>query len=191
MNKNLFVALGAIVVLAVAVVVAVKMKPDAAEPTIAPAKTAEPTPTAVTPTPEPATETTSTTEPTNPDQPTVAATVTVETDTAIPTPIVAVSASIREFTMQSFVEFVDDKPMPQYSVKELTVKKGEKVRLKVTNTKGMHDFNIDEFGIKAQTPLNQEVVIEFTADKTGEFVYYCNLPGHRQAGHWGTLKVTE
>lgn len=100
-------------------------------------------------------------------------------------------ASIKEFVMTSFVEMKDGKYFPQFSMKELKVKKGDKVRIKVTNTKGSHDINIDEFDIKAETPLNQEVVVEFIADKAGQFVYYCSKPGHRENGHWGALIVEE
>jgi heme/copper-type cytochrome/quinol oxidase subunit 2 len=99
--------------------------------------------------------------------------------------------TVREFSMKSFVEFTDGKPKPQFSIKEITVKNGDLVRLRITVTSGRHDFKIDEFNIYADTPLNEETVVEFTADKTGEFVYYCNQPGHRASGHWGTLKVTE
>src|SRR3989344_2579341 len=80
----------------------------------------------------------------------------------------------KEFSMNSFVVMEDDK-----------------VKIKVTVTAGNHDFNIDEYEVHEKTPLNEEVVIEFTADKTGEFVYYCNMPGHRANGHWGTLTVVE
>lgn len=76
-----------------------------------------------------------------------------------------------------------------FSLKEMRVKKGDLVRVHATNTKGMHDFVIDEFGIKKELPLNEEVTFEFTADKTGEFVFYCSKPGHRAKGQWGTLIV--
>lgn len=99
--------------------------------------------------------------------------------------------TVKEFTMTSFTEIIDGKYFPQFSSKEITVKKGDRVRIKITTTKGMHDFKIDEFNVYSETPLNQEVVIEFTADKVGDFVYYCTKPGHRQNGHWGTLKVIE
>ncbi len=97
--------------------------------------------------------------------------------------------TVKETTMTSFYEMVDGQPKPQFSVKEIKVKKGDLVRIKVTNTKGMHDINIDEFNIHKATPLDEEVVIEFVADKTGDFVYYCSMPGHRAGGHWGTLRV--
>lgn len=96
---------------------------------------------------------------------------------------------VKEFTMTSYVEMVDGKPKPQYSLKNITVNKGDKVRIKITVTSGMHDFRIDEYDIYADTQLNQEKVVEFTADKAGEFIYYCTKPGHRQNGQWGTLKV--
>lgn len=98
-------------------------------------------------------------------------------------------AAVKEFSMTSFVEMVDGKPKPQYSLKEITVNKGDKVKIKITVTKGTHNFNLDEFNVHAETPLNQEVAVEFTADKAGEFIYYCSMPGHRANGHWGTLKV--
>lgn len=97
--------------------------------------------------------------------------------------------AVKEFSMTSFVEMVDGNPKPQFSLKEMTVNKGDKVRIKVTVTKGAHDFKIDEFNVYADTQLNQEYVVEFIADKTGEFIYYCAKPGHRQNGQWGTLKV--
>src|SRR3989344_5481885 len=103
----------------------------------------------------------------------------------------AAEKQVKEFTMESFVEFVDGQPKPQFSLKEITVNKGDKVKIKITNIKGTHDFKLDEFNIYEGTPLNQEVVVEFTADKVGEFVYYCNQPGHRQAGQWGTIRVLE
>ena len=76
-----------------------------------------------------------------------------------------------------------------YSLKEMRVKKGDAVRIKATNTKGMHDFVIDELSVKKELPLNEEVTIEFVADKSGEFVYYCSKPGHRAKGQWGKLIV--
>ncbi len=94
---------------------------------------------------------------------------------------------VKEFTMTSFY---DDKGI-WFSLKEINVNKGDIVRIKVTNIKGTHDFTIDEYDIKETTPLNQEVVIEFTAGKAGKFIYYCSIPGHRQKGQWGTLTVTE
>lgn len=96
---------------------------------------------------------------------------------------------IREFSIESFTEVIDGKYYPQFSPNELIVNKGDLVRIKITNIKGTHDFKIDEFNVYTETPLNQEMIVEFVADKVGSFEYYCTKPGHRQNGHWGTLKV--
>lgn len=96
-------------------------------------------------------------------------------------------ADVKEFSMTSYY----DDAGKWFSLKEITVNKGDNVRIKVTNTKGSHDFTLDEYGIKKMTPLNEEVVIEFTTDKVGEFTYYCSMPGHRQAGQFGKLTVKE
>lgn len=98
---------------------------------------------------------------------------------------------VKEFAMQSFTEIIDGKYYPKFSQKEITVNKGDLVRIKITNTNGAHDFKIDEFGVYADTPLDQEVVVEFVADKAGSFEYYCTKPGHRENGQWGTLNVLE
>lgn len=97
--------------------------------------------------------------------------------------------SVKEFTMTAYYDPALKKPI--FSLPEMAVKKGDKVKVKITNTLGMHDFVIDELGVSKVLPLNEEVTVEFTADKAGEFVYYCSVPGHRAGGQWGTLKVTE
>ncbi len=91
----------------------------------------------------------------------------------------------KEFTTTAYY----DETGVWFSLKEIRVKKGDLVRVHATNTKGMHDFVIDEFGIKKELPMNEEVTFEFTADTTGEFVFYCSKPGHRAKGQWGTLIV--
>src|SRR3989338_6467613 len=79
---------------------------------------------------------------------------------------------VKEFAMESFTEIIDGKYYPQYSLKEITVNKGDRVRIKITVTSGMHDFKIDEFDVYADTKeLNKEYAVEFTADKAGEFIY--------------------
>lgn len=100
---------------------------------------------------------------------------------------VASTAPVKEFSMTAYY----DAKGKWYSLKEMSVKKGDLVRVKITNTAGMHDFTIDEYGIKKELPMNQEVVVEFIADKVGNFVYYCSKPGHRAGGQWGTLTVSE
>ncbi|MBI4020948.1 MAG: cupredoxin domain-containing protein [Candidatus Aenigmarchaeota archaeon] len=101
------------------------------------------------------------------------------------------AGDVQEIAMDSFVVFADGKPHPQFSVKEITVTRGDRVRFLVNTTSGSHNINIDEFNVHAETPTGQVTVVEFVADRAGEFVYYCSMPGHRQNGHWGTLTVVE
>lgn len=100
-------------------------------------------------------------------------------------PSLGTNDSVKEFTTTAYY----DETGVWFSLKEMRVKKGDLVRVHATNTKGMHDFVIDEFGIKKELPMNEEVTFEFTADTTGEFVFYCSKPGHRAKGQWGTLIV--
>lgn len=100
-------------------------------------------------------------------------------------------APVKEIEIESFTKIVDGKYFPQFSPKEITVKKGEKVRLKINATSGKHDFKIDELNVYSDTPMGQVTVIDFTPDKAGKFAYYCTKPKHRDLGQWGTLTVTE
>lgn len=75
---------------------------------------------------------------------------------------------------------------------ELVVNLGDTVRLTVINGDPvLHDLKIDEFGVSTgeMFELDETIVIEFVADKVGVFTYYCSIPGHRQVGMYGTLRV--
>lgn len=97
--------------------------------------------------------------------------------------------AVKEFTMTSWMEKKDDKMSAHFSLNEIKVKKGDKVKITITNTAGTHDFMLDEFNINQETPLNQPVVVEFIADKAGTFEYYCSKYNHRQLGQKGSLIV--
>lgn len=105
--------------------------------------------------------------------------------------VVVSNAIVKEFSMDSFTTILSGQYFPQYSLKEITVKKGDTVKIKIKVTSGMHDFNIDEFNVSSETPLNEETLVAFVADKAGSFIYYCSKPGHRANWHRGTLIVTE
>ncbi len=96
---------------------------------------------------------------------------------------------LKEFSMTSYTDVINGQYKPNFSIKDITVNKGDRVRIKITEISGNHDFKINEFGVYTVTDLNKEAVVEFVADKQGDFVYYCTKPGHRQNGQWGTLKV--
>ncbi|MBI2607853.1 MAG: cupredoxin domain-containing protein [Candidatus Doudnabacteria bacterium] len=78
----------------------------------------------------------------------------------------------------------------QFSVKEIRVSKGDTVRVNFENGQGTHDWTIDEFN--AKTPVIQageKATVEFVADKTGQFEYYCSVGNHRALGMVGKLIV--
>lgn len=97
--------------------------------------------------------------------------------------------TVKEFTMDSWMEKKDDKMSAHFSLNEIRVKMGDRVKITITNTAGTHDFVLDEFNISQDTPLNQPVTVEFVADKVGTFEYYCSKYNHRALGQRGNLIV--
>ncbi|MBX4181317.1 cupredoxin domain-containing protein [Candidatus Parcubacteria bacterium] len=90
--------------------------------------------------------------------------------------------SVKEFTVvgKSF----------SFTPSTLTVKKGDTVRINFQNSGGQHDWRLDEFNAKTKViGSGQSETIEFVADKTGSFEYYCSVGTHRQMGMRGTLTV--
>lgn len=72
----------------------------------------------------------------------------------------------------------------------IKVKKGDKVKITFINSEGFHDWVVDEFGVATkQTQAPTTEVIEFTADKSGSFEYYCSVGSHRAMGMKGILIV--
>lgn len=77
-----------------------------------------------------------------------------------------------------------------YKPNLITVKKDEKVKIVMKSVSMMHDFNIDELGVKMPIIKNGDTgTVEFTADKVGTFEYYCSVGQHRQLGQVGKLIV--
>lgn len=77
-----------------------------------------------------------------------------------------------------------------YKPNEIRVKKGEKVKIVMKSVDMMHDFNIDELEVKLPIVKSGNTgTVEFTADQTGTFEYYCSVGQHRQNGQVGTLIV--
>lgn len=72
----------------------------------------------------------------------------------------------------------------------LSINKGDKVRVTFKSEGGFHDFVIDEFSVRSKTVgTGLSDMLEFTADKTGTFKYYCSIGNHRAMGMEGTLTV--
>jgi plastocyanin len=100
------------------------------------------------------------------------------TDQAPPAP----AETIKTFTVtgQNF----------SFSPASLTVNQGDTVRIIFKSASGFHDFGIDEFKVATkQIQGGQEETVEFIADKTGVFEYYCSVGNHRAMGMKGALTV--
>lgn len=80
----------------------------------------------------------------------------------------------------------------EFSLKEIRVKKGDKVRIILKDEQGFHDWVLDEFNVRTpQISASNTATVEFVADKVGTFEYYCSVDQHRQMGMKGNLVVEE
>jgi len=77
-----------------------------------------------------------------------------------------------------------------FSMDEIRVKKGDTVQINLLSADGFHDWVVDEFGAAAErVNTGQKSIVIFTADKAGEFEYYCSVGNHRAMGMKGKLIV--
>lgn len=75
---------------------------------------------------------------------------------------------------------------------ELIVTMGDTVRITVINGDAVwHDLKIDAFGADTGQLLEAEqtATVEFVASQAGSFEYHCSVPGHREVGMKGVLRV--
>jgi len=73
---------------------------------------------------------------------------------------------------------------------EIRAQKGDTVKIIFKNEEGFHDLVLDEFNAKtSRLSVGESAEIEFVADKTGSFEYYCSVGTHRQMGMKGLLIV--
>ena len=77
-----------------------------------------------------------------------------------------------------------------FSSKNITVNKGETVKLTLKNTQGTHNLKLDAFNVGTRI-LNtgEDQTITFVADKAGSFEFYCSVGNHRAMGMVGSLVV--
>lgn len=71
------------------------------------------------------------------------------------------------------------------------VNRGETVTLRLINSIGVHDIAIPALDVQSAklSRRGARTTVQFTPDKTGDYVYYCTIPGHRSAGMEGTIVV--
>jgi len=79
-----------------------------------------------------------------------------------------------------------------FSVKDISVKNGDKVRIVLMNKQGIHDWVNDFFNVRTEViQAGETSEVEFVANKVGKSEYYCSIGNHRQLGMWGNLIVEE
>ncbi len=91
-------------------------------------------------------------------------------------------------TGQDFAFFIDGEDNP-----DMIVQQGDLVRVEFTTTDNMmHDWVVDELNVATEiVALNETSVVEFVADTTGQFSYYCSVGSHRERGMVGSFIVEE
>lgn len=79
----------------------------------------------------------------------------------------------------------------KFSPSEITVKKGEKVKLTFKNTgKFQHDYVIADLNVSTKRiQPGEEDTVEFTPEEAGEFKFICSVGNHEEQGMTGTLTV--
>lgn len=81
----------------------------------------------------------------------------------------AATSDVKEFKISAFKYYFDPNV--------ITVKRGDRVKIIIDNVDVLHGIKIPELS------LSGNEVVEFTADKNGEFIWYCNTycgSDHRQ-----------
>ena len=77
-----------------------------------------------------------------------------------------------------------------FSQTEIKVKKGDVIQINFESTDGLHDWVVDEFNARTErVNPGTKTSVEFIANKTGTFEYYCSVSIHRAAGMKGKLIV--
>lgn len=104
------------------------------------------------------------------------------TETSQQTGEVMPAGEIKEFTIDG-TNFA-------FNPSSITVNKGDTVKINFKDDDGIHNLTIDGYDVNTGTLAKGKMtVVQFVADKTGNFEYYCAVDGHREKGMVGTLIV--
>ena len=78
----------------------------------------------------------------------------------------------------------------RFDPQEIRVREGERVRLLITALDRKHGIRIKEFGIKTVLEKDKETVVEFVAERAGEYKFKCSVRcGWRHGSMKGKLIV--
>ena len=99
-----------------------------------------------------------------------------------PTPAPAPAQQVKEFTVEA--------SQWQFSPDTITVSKGDRVKITLVNKDVSHGIAIPQFGFSLKAAAGETAIGEFTADKAGNYTFFCNVvcgEGHKSMK--GTLVV--
>ena len=75
----------------------------------------------------------------------------------------------------------------EFSPNEITVKRGDHIRLVITALDRSHGFKLEAFHVDQKLSKGEPVTVEFTADQTGTFPFecshFCGLGHQKMKGH--------
>lgn len=92
------------------------------------------------------------------------------------------TGEVKEFTMTA-KQF-------EFNPAAITVNKGDTVRLTITSLDVPHGFRINEFNVNARIEPGKPAAVEFIADKSGTFTFFCSVVcGAGHSDMKGTLVV--
>ena len=77
------------------------------------------------------------------------------------------AGEVREFTMTA--------KRWNFEPDTITVNKGDRVKLSITSVDVTHGFTIPEFGVNSRLEPGEETAVEFVADKSGAFQFFCSV----------------
>lgn len=78
-----------------------------------------------------------------------------------------------------------------YSPSTIRLTRGERIILEITSLDVDHTFTADDLGIDLSVKGGETISIEYTPKVSGEYEFYCSVPGHREAGMVGKIIIEE
>jgi cytochrome c oxidase subunit 2 len=79
----------------------------------------------------------------------------------------------------------------EFDPDEITVTAGEDVAIVLSSDDLLHDFTIDDLDVHVAADGGVTAEGGLRADEAGQYIYYCTVSGHRDAGMEGILVVEE
>jgi uncharacterized cupredoxin-like copper-binding protein len=78
----------------------------------------------------------------------------------------------------------------KFTPNTIAATRGRTVRIELVNKGAVtHNLSLDAFKVNATLPPGHSTTVTFTPDRAGTYYFYCNVPGHVQAGMVRKLTV--